>query len=212
MPSDGQEVSPQSIEIKQNDKFFTRIMSKETSIANSSNRVYYGGASGAIPFMWESSPGTPKHTLADTSIPPLTPPPSYHSTSKLNCMHKNANPNILTTIFRRFTPKRTRMSPSSSMSSTSSTSSRSSFHSSQSAFMNSKSKNCYGFSSARSPICCTVDDSEDDDDNDGHGFRSPTSTLCYGVKRRPVNGCHGYHFMGNMKSAVLSRVRLGSVG
>ncbi|KAG5233009.1 Structural maintenance of chromosomes protein [Salix suchowensis] len=201
MPSDEQEVSPQSIEIKHNDKFFTRIMSKESSIANSSNRVYYGGASGAIPFMWESSPGTPKHALADTCIPPLTPPPSYHSTSKSNCMHKNANPNILTTIFRRLTPKRTRMSPSSSMSSTSSTSSRSSFHS--------KSKKSYGFSSARSPICCTVDDSDDDDDNGGHGLGSPTSTLCYDAKRKPVNGCH---FMGNMKNAVLSRVRQGSLG
>lgn len=163
MPSDGQQVSQQSLEIKQNDKFFTRIMSKESSMANSSNRVYYGGASGAVPFMWESRPGTPKHTLADTCIPPLTPPPSYHSSSKSNSMHKNnANPNILTTLFQRFVPKRTRMSPSSSMSSTSSSSSCSSFYSSQSTFMNSKSRKSYGFSSARSLICYRFDGRDDD--------------------------------------------------
>jgi hypothetical protein len=205
MPSDGQEVSQQSLEIKQNDKFFTRIMSKESSMANSSNRVYYGGASGAIPFMWESRPGTPKHTLADTCLPPLTPPPSYHSSSKSNSMHKNnANPNILTTLFHRFVPKRTRMSPSSSMSSTSSSSSSCSpFYSSQSNFMNSKSKKSYCFSSARSLICYRFDERDDDYDNDGHGLGSPISTSCYDVKRKAVNGCHGYHFMRNMKSAVL---------
>ncbi|KAJ6975246.1 hypothetical protein NC653_031181 [Populus alba x Populus x berolinensis] len=102
MPSDGQQVSQQSLEIKQNDKFFTRIMSKESSMANSSNRVYYGGASGAVPFMWESRPG-----LMD-----------------------------------------------------------------------------------------------DYDHNDGHGLRSPISTLCCDVKRKAVSGCLGYHFMRNMKSAV----------
>nr|XP_034903467.1 uncharacterized protein LOC118040605 [Populus alba] len=170
MPSDGQQVSQQSLEIKQNDKFFTRIMSKESSMANSSNRVYYGGASGAVPFMWESRPGTPKHTLADTCTPPLIPPPSYLSSSKSNSMHKNnANPNILTSLFQRFLPKRTRMSPSSSMSSTSSSSS------------------------------CLMDDY---DHNDGHGLRSPISTLCCDVKRKAVSGCLGYHFMRNMKSAV----------
>ncbi|KAG6752083.1 hypothetical protein POTOM_044302 [Populus tomentosa] len=154
MPSDGQQVSQQSLEIKQNDKFFTRIMSKESSMANSSNRVYYGGASGAVPFMWESRPGTPKHTLADTCIPPLTPPPSYHSSSKSNSMHKNnANPNIFTTLFQRFLPKRTRLM-------------------------------------------------DDYDHNDGHGLRSPISTLCCDVKRKAVSGCLGYHFMRNMKSAV----------
>ncbi|KAJ6877570.1 hypothetical protein NC651_030350 [Populus alba x Populus x berolinensis] len=63
MPSDGQQVSQQSLEIKQNDKFFTRIMSKESSMANSSNRVYYGGASGAVPFMWESRPGLMEGTM-----------------------------------------------------------------------------------------------------------------------------------------------------
>ncbi|MBA0599688.1 hypothetical protein Gorai_005896, partial [Gossypium raimondii] len=79
-----------SLEIKQDDKFFSRLLSKENSVANPSFRVsvanpsfrvYYGGLPGAVPFMWESQPGTPKYTFSDTSIPPLTPPPSYYSNS-----------------------------------------------------------------------------------------------------------------------------------
>ncbi|KAJ9175978.1 hypothetical protein P3X46_014473 [Hevea brasiliensis] len=139
-------VPPKSLEIKQDDKFFSRIMSKETSMANSSRRVYYGGTSGAIPFMWESSPGTPKHTFADTSIPPLTPPPSYHSTSKSKSMHKKSTKqNLFSTIFPKLTSqngRKTRVSPSSSMSSTTTSTSSSSlpsFYSSSSTFKNSKS-------------------------------------------------------------------------
>ncbi|KAI3800015.1 hypothetical protein L1987_35321 [Smallanthus sonchifolius] len=48
--------------------------------------LYYGSASaGSVPFMWESQPGTPKHALTESSLPPLTPPPSYHQlTQKYN--------------------------------------------------------------------------------------------------------------------------------
>ncbi|KAG2324932.1 hypothetical protein Bca52824_007660 [Brassica carinata] len=42
---------------------------------------YYGRAS--VPFVWESRPGTPKqNNFSDFSLPPpLTPPPSYYSSS-----------------------------------------------------------------------------------------------------------------------------------
>ncbi|KAK9128173.1 hypothetical protein Syun_016970 [Stephania yunnanensis] len=61
----------------------SRTISKERSKADSSLRFYYGGASGAVPFTWESQPGTPKHrSFCDTSLPPLTPPPSYLLKSK----------------------------------------------------------------------------------------------------------------------------------
>ncbi|KAI9156276.1 hypothetical protein LWI28_003542 [Acer negundo] len=81
-------------QIKQNEKFFSRVMSKETSMANCSSRVYYRGDSGSVPFMWESRPGTPKYTFNDTTPPPLTPPPSYlsESGSKTN---KNFNKNMM---------------------------------------------------------------------------------------------------------------------
>ncbi|KAK8651479.1 hypothetical protein V6N13_141080 [Hibiscus sabdariffa] len=85
------------LQIKQDDKFFCRLMSKETSMANSSSRIYYGGASVAVPFMWESHPGTPKHPANHTCLPPLTPPPSYHS-SKFK-QKKSSKPTLFSSIF-----------------------------------------------------------------------------------------------------------------
>ncbi|KAG2260210.1 hypothetical protein Bca4012_097156 [Brassica carinata] len=40
------------------------------------NGDYYGGSSAAVPFKWESQPGTPRQRHSPVS-PPLTPPPSY---------------------------------------------------------------------------------------------------------------------------------------
>ncbi|KAK7390239.1 hypothetical protein VNO78_25538 [Psophocarpus tetragonolobus] len=61
------------LQIKQDDKFFCRLLSKESSMANPSFRIAL-----AVPFVWESEPGTPKHTFSEDTLPPLTPPPSYH--------------------------------------------------------------------------------------------------------------------------------------
>nr|XP_025609073.1 uncharacterized protein LOC112702308 isoform X2 [Arachis hypogaea]XP_025664026.1 uncharacterized protein LOC112762405 [Arachis hypogaea] len=57
MVSDGNSVE-KSFRIKQDDKFFSRLMSKETSMANSSSRVFYYGESSvaAVPFVWEEQP------------------------------------------------------------------------------------------------------------------------------------------------------------
>lgn len=74
-------------EIKPEDKFFTKLVSKETSIANPSFR---SGVSVAVPFVWETQPGTPRHKLFPDphSLPPtLTPPPSYYFTPTPN--HEN---------------------------------------------------------------------------------------------------------------------------
>ncbi|KAF8720124.1 hypothetical protein HU200_024906 [Digitaria exilis] len=62
----------------------SRLLSKDpSSISNPSFRVYYGVASaGSVPFMWESAPGTPKNSISHTTLPPLTPPPSYYSNTK----------------------------------------------------------------------------------------------------------------------------------
>lgn len=68
--------------IKQDDKFLSRLLSKESSASNPSFRVYYGGTPSSVPFMWETRPGTPKHPHFNDSLPPLTPPPSYYSSSK----------------------------------------------------------------------------------------------------------------------------------
>uniref|UniRef100_A0ACD5XDS4 Uncharacterized protein n=1 Tax=Avena sativa TaxID=4498 RepID=A0ACD5XDS4_AVESA len=67
--------------------------------ANPSFRVYYSLRAGAVPFLWESAPGTPKRGAAAatganavvpessaagdggtaTLLPPISPPPSYQS-------------------------------------------------------------------------------------------------------------------------------------
>ncbi|KAE8714726.1 putative Structural maintenance of chromosomes protein 1 [Hibiscus syriacus] len=183
------------LQIKQDDKFFTRLMSKETSTANSSCRVYYGGASGAVPFIWESHSGTPKHPSSDTSIPPLTSPPSYNSSLNSKSKHKKGfKPTFLTSIFPRLIyAGKTQASPSSSRSSISSSSSFSSWpslhHSGSSALSKtSLNRKMRYFSCSRS----LVHDCMDDDDNHvDEGLGSPTSTLCFGIKPRNLNGFKG---------------------
>ncbi|KAK8669950.1 hypothetical protein V6N13_104717 [Hibiscus sabdariffa] len=164
---------------EQNDKFFSRLMSKETSMANSSCRVYYGGASGAVPFLWESQPGTPKHPSSATVIPPLTPPPSYYSSKSKQ--KKGLKPTLLSSIF----PRKPQASPSGSNSSMN----RRLFH-----------RKMGYFSCWRSPVHDCVCMDEDD-----RGVGSPTSTwtLCFRVKPRNLNDFKGYHSLINVKKALL---------
>ncbi|GLJ15070.1 hypothetical protein SUGI_0246300 [Cryptomeria japonica] len=62
-------------------KFLNRLLSKESKLGCSSRALYYA-APGAVPFGWESEPGTPKHrlNLGEEKLPaaPLSPPPSLH--------------------------------------------------------------------------------------------------------------------------------------
>ncbi|TVU17387.1 hypothetical protein EJB05_33420, partial [Eragrostis curvula] len=61
----------------------SKMLSKEAAaqLAVPSFRVYYSVASaGAVPFLWESQPGTPKNdSPSAAALPPLTPPPSYYT-------------------------------------------------------------------------------------------------------------------------------------
>ncbi|CAN1297652.1 hypothetical protein LINPERPRIM_LOCUS23542 [Linum perenne] len=64
-----------------------RIMSKDINTPNPSFRVYYGGASVAVPFTWETAPGTPKHHNSsdnNTLQIPLSPPPSFYAAASIN--------------------------------------------------------------------------------------------------------------------------------
>ncbi|MBA0665687.1 hypothetical protein Goklo_002172, partial [Gossypium klotzschianum] len=221
--SKGEELQHQKgLQIKQDDKFFSRLMSKETSMANSSCRVYYGGASGAVPFMWESHPGTPKHPSCDTAIPPLTPPPSYYSSfNSKSKQTKGLKSTLLNSIFPRLiTARKSQASPSSSSSrsSTSSSSSLSpcsSLHDAGSSPLPKSSINrklfhrqMSYFSCSRSPVHSCMDD--DDHHHENEGLGSPTSTLCFGVKPRNLNVFKGCQSMINMKKALLSMVSHGS--
>ncbi|KAE8770506.1 hypothetical protein D1007_57706 [Hordeum vulgare] len=74
---------PQSpLRITHDGEFYARLLTKESSLANPSFR-YYGAGPAAVPFGWESQPGTPKDAScralpAAAVVPAITPPPSYH--------------------------------------------------------------------------------------------------------------------------------------
>ncbi|KAK9068949.1 hypothetical protein SSX86_013065 [Deinandra increscens subsp. villosa] len=78
LKSSNPEFARKPLKIKQDDKFSSKLVSKENSAANPSFRVYYGNVPSSVPFTWEIQPGTPKHKFSDNSVPPLTPPPSYY--------------------------------------------------------------------------------------------------------------------------------------
>lgn len=217
----GHHAAKKSIQIKQDDKFFSRLMSKETSMANTSCRVYYGEASVAVPFMWESQPGTPKHPLSETSMnPPLTPPPSYSAaTSKSESMQniKISKPKLFANTI--FFPRKTRVKSSSvsSLSSFSSSSSWSPSNSSASSLTNQKvgrpcrRRRC--FSGSGIPFGVYDYDGEHESDHE-----SPTSTLsCFSAinhrkQRKCNNGADsgGCYSIGNLKNAFLCIVGHGS--
>ncbi|KAI9116197.1 hypothetical protein K1719_013127 [Acacia pycnantha] len=109
------------LQIKQDDKFFNRLLSKENG-HDPSFRV----TPVAVPFLWESHPGTPKHPLfsGDLSFPPLTPPPS-HFYNNNSTKKKISRSNLFHFSFPRFNLKKTPLVTSSFSSSLSSSSSSS---------------------------------------------------------------------------------------
>ena len=164
------------------------VIVKESSQVNTSSRIYYyGGAS--VPFLWETRPGTPKHPRFSESfhLPPLTPPPSYFSSS-LSSGNKlsKARTKQTRSVKTLFNAKHHVSCPSFSWSSTtsSSSSSMSSSHRSKTVYPANK---CFLFCS-RSYV--------KDDDEEEIGSSSPTSTLYY---KRGFSSS-----MGSMKRALSS--------
>ncbi|RRT38050.1 hypothetical protein B296_00029953 [Ensete ventricosum] len=90
---------------------------QESSSANPSLGVYYGDATGAVPFLWESRPGTPKNTVSNTTLPPLTPPPSSFPSPRHDGCKKSTKTSLIHTLLPRLTLKLFRK-PSSSSSKT----------------------------------------------------------------------------------------------
>ncbi|KAG9141136.1 hypothetical protein Leryth_001637 [Lithospermum erythrorhizon] len=73
--------------------------SRDLSV-NSSSSDYFADSPVAVPFLWESQPGTPKLRYRENSTPPLTPPPSLSPARK----HENKQPKsstMLQTVFPR---------------------------------------------------------------------------------------------------------------
>ncbi|KAL5217508.1 hypothetical protein ABZP36_018192 [Zizania latifolia] len=97
------QLAVQPVSTKKYGGFDGKAASRERSgLANASFRVYYSLRAGAVPFLWESAPGTPKTggaaaavSPADaeaatspvrgaagagaSALPPISPPPSYQS-------------------------------------------------------------------------------------------------------------------------------------
>ncbi|KAF8775464.1 hypothetical protein HU200_004889 [Digitaria exilis] len=82
-PHRGGGVTPQSpLRIMQDGKFYERLLTKdkESSATGNLSFRYYWAEPGAVPFVWESQPGTPKDVArmaAAGALPAITPPPSY---------------------------------------------------------------------------------------------------------------------------------------
>ncbi|RWW58952.1 hypothetical protein BHE74_00034142 [Ensete ventricosum] len=105
---------------KHDDKLCCRLLFKERSVANPSFRVYYGVASGAVPFQWESRPGTPKHISSTDALPPLTPPPSYFYTPRSKRSMKTCKSSFIRAMLPKLSLSKVHIWPSSSFPSSSS--------------------------------------------------------------------------------------------
>lgn len=185
------------------EKFLSRLSSRDRRY-NSSKQgegsfrvLYYGGATGSVPFLWESQPGMPKHKFSDGApLPPLTPPPQYMSSHLASpSLKKKSHSKILGSIFTR-TPSKKSSAPTSPTSSSSS--SRSSSYSLPSTPFHSSSR-----ARLRSKMEFGVGEDEYEE-----GADSPTSTLCF----RGGNGScsrrnnKGYDFFYPVKKVVKSIV------
>ena len=198
-----QDVPQKRLQIKEDDKFFSRLLSKESSMANPSSRVYYGGVTGAVPFTWESQPGTPKYTFSESSLTPLTPPPSYYSNSmdkKPNKKHSRSN--LLHSIFPRMNHNNNNPKKPNVLSSPSLSSSCSSWSSPRSSSMSGSLTPNF----LRRRRCCSSRSSFDSGADYEEEAVSPTSTLCF----RMGSGLRGRCSVVVMKKAFLSMVGHGS--
>lgn len=141
--------------------------------------VYYTDGSAAVPFTWESRPGTPKVRSRDSPLlPPLTPPPSFHNF--ISSKTSNKYPSV-PKINAKKSPRR--LSPSTSASSTAS-SPWSNSHSVPSSPFQGKH-----LSSPR----MSLDSRFREDEYDRYDPQRSTSPVCFGTGRsrrgRSRGGC-----------------------
>ncbi|KAK8971181.1 hypothetical protein KSP40_PGU010723 [Platanthera guangdongensis] len=190
------EAHQKPLQISNDDKFFTRILSKEISASTPSFRIYYGvSAAGAVPFHWESQPGTPKHATSATTLPPLTPPPSYHFISPKNKPSASNSPktklNRIHSILPWLAaPPKKPQSPSPSQRSSSSAASPASSRSHR-----------RGVCHFSSPVSSFSSNSKSCDEGFDEGL-SASSTLSLRRRRHP-GGKTGCYFMFVMKNVLL---------
>ncbi|XP_022860827.1 uncharacterized protein LOC111381289 [Olea europaea var. sylvestris] len=180
MPDSTSEDHPlKSIRIRPEGKFSRPRLSHEVSIfIDDSFEVYYRDSSVGVPFLWESQPGTPKVKFRESTLPPLTPPPSFHSSPARNLTKIHHKSNLIESILPKISVKKRLVQQSSpSSSSSSSLSSPWSSHSVPSSPFStpSSSKQQNRISSPRMSLHSRID--EDD-------YGSSTGTLCFNAGRR----------------------------
>ncbi|CAA2994352.1 uncharacterized protein LOC111392132 [Olea europaea var. sylvestris] len=153
----------------------SRRLSTELSICvDESFEVYYRDSSVGVPFLWESQPGTPKVKFRESPLPPLTPPPSFHSTPRRNPSKTHLKSNLIHSFLPKISVKKSREQQSPSSSSSSSSWSPHSVPSSPFSTSSSREQQCR-ISSPRMSLHSKMD--EDD-------YGSPTGTLCFSAGRR----------------------------
>lgn len=178
----------ESLKIKKDDELFSKHLTSNVSMANFfTEDNYHGGSSIAIPFIWESQPGTPKIKFHENPLPPLTPPPSYFYSTPKTPTKKHSKPNFLGTIFPKRSTRKTSipLSPASPLSSSlrlsTSPWSSTSYYIPSSPKMVSKSRRRYEMSSPRKSFESRM--MVDEDQEVEHECESPVSTLCFGIGR-----------------------------
>ncbi|KAK4433525.1 hypothetical protein Salat_1114800 [Sesamum alatum] len=194
----------------ENDKFnFSRLLSREkynsSKQGEASFRVlYYGGAAGSVPFLWESQPGTPKHTFNDDPLPPLTPPPSYQSSPRPGPLQKK-NSRFFNSIFARAPSRKISASRSFSSPPPSSSSSSSSCSLPSTPVNARRGGRIKARSRSTTAVYFGVHD--EDEYHDESGKRSPTSTLCFGPKNESsLRRFKGYSYPIKSVKKVVSSI------
>ena len=112
-----------SLKLNQDDKkVFSKRLARDFSLSSLNTEDYHVGASVAVPFTWESQPGTPKIKFRENPLPPLTPPPSYSYKNPKREAKKLSKSNILDSIFPKCSTRKANLplSPAASSSSSSS--------------------------------------------------------------------------------------------
>ncbi|XP_052116024.1 uncharacterized protein LOC107485223 [Arachis duranensis] len=172
------------LQIKQDDKFFCRLLSKENSMSLPSFR----DAAVTVPFVWESQPGTPKYEFSEDALPPLTPPPSYYfnnnNTMKKigSCSRSNSKKKLLMALFPKLMNLKKAILPSNCSSSPPSfDSSFSSPSNCSSSWSSSDSSSKVVGRRRRFLSHGSSFDFRGDHDEDGDDVTSPNSTLCFGI-------------------------------
>lgn len=195
-----------SLQLKQHDKKgSSKRVARDVSMASLSTEDYHVGASVAVPFTWESQPGTPKIRFRENPLPPLTPPPSYFYNTPKRPTERPTKSSLLNSIFPKRSTRKTSLpaSPASSSSSSSSSSRLSSSWPATYSVPSSPmkiSRSRGGYNGISSPRQYFDDTRKTMPNHDGQEHENkycdeyPVSTLCFGGNGRGASvksrGCY----------------------